>query len=96
MVAEVRTGQNTKNNMQTIWGCGLHIVCRVVHICKSADEFSDLHRSSEWAACLSEEGVDLMATRVEGGRMEARQVRGEDESEQVVVVEYVMLATALS
>jgi len=96
VVAEVRTGQNMKNNMRMIWGCSLRIVRRVVHICKLADELSDLHRSGEWAARLSKEGVDLMATRVEGGRMEARQVRGEDESEQVVVVEYVVLATAPS
>jgi len=95
-VAEVRTGQNTKNNMRTIWGCGLRIVRRVVHICKSANELSDLHRSGEWVACLSKEGVDLTATRVEGRRMEARQVRGEDKSKQVVVVEYVVLATVPS
>jgi len=71
-------------------------VRRVVHICELADELSDLHRSGEWVACLSKEGIDLTATRVEGRRMEARQVRGEDESEQVVVVEYVVLATAPS
>jgi len=44
VVPEVRTGQNMKKKMRTIWDCGLH---RVVHICKLADELSDPHRSGE-------------------------------------------------
>ena len=43
---------------------------------------------------LFEEGVDLTATRVEDGGMEARRVREADEREQVVVVGNVVLAAA--
>jgi len=45
-------------------------------------------------ACLCEGGVDLTATMVEDGGMEARRVREADEREQVVVVGNVVLAAA--
>jgi len=58
VVPEVRTGQNMKKKMRTIWDCGLR---RVVHICELADKLSDPHRSGEWA--WTRQGARLVYAR---------------------------------